>query len=165
MTRGPNRHDDGSSPDDDAPRTPYPEIAWLEPRPSKMGPDKDEWVVPTSTIAFCDALVTEFPELEPNLAEHREDMEGETLPHVFMADVTRWFMERYRAGESRSAKALTDWFDSQYPTADADVRNVIDVSFLENLPWPPDPDAMVSKLLGPHLHQTLLDMQAWRPRS
>jgi hypothetical protein len=99
------------------------------------------------------------------LAEHREDMGGETLAHLFMGDVVRWYMERYLAGDSKRAKGLADWLDAVYPTADAYVQNVVDVSFLEDLPWPPDPNAVATELLGPNLSRALNEMQTWRPGS
>ncbi len=141
-----------------------PEIEWIGRRPEEL-PEPGPYVVPASSIDFCEAMVAQFPDLAPVLAEHREDMGGETLPHLFMGDVVRWYMKRYLTGDRQRAKELADWLDAVYPTADPHIQNVVDVSFLEDLPWPPDPDSVATELLGPNLSRTLEEMQNWRPGS
>jgi hypothetical protein len=91
-------------------------------------------------IAFCDRLAERFPEVGVLLAEHRREY-GETLPHVFMADVARWFVDQSLSTRTGRAKALAGWFDDEYQSLTPYSQNVIDVSLLENLPWPPDPKA------------------------
>lgn len=113
-------------------------------------------------VAFCDSLAERFPDLRPLLAKHREDHDG-TLPHVFMGDVSRWFIDEYRTGHRETIEAMAAWLDDRYPSAGAAVQNVIDVSFLENLPWSPDPDADgIESLLGPRLRRTLAEMRTGR---
>jgi hypothetical protein len=112
---------------------------------------------------LCNRIVIVFPVLEPILVEHRRD-HGQTLAHLFMADVARWYVEQIRRGAPERAAALSAWLDDAYPMQSDFERNVIDVSFLENLPWPPDPDAeAVAATLGPELRRTLRAMQEWRP--
>ena len=139
-----------------------PEIEWIGRHPGEL-PELEPYDVPASSIDFCEAMAAQFPEVARVLAEHREENEGETLPHVFMGDVVRWYMERYLAGDSHSAKGLADWLDAVYPTADEHVQSVVVASFLENLPWPPDPNAVATELLGPNLSRKLDEMQQWRP--
>jgi hypothetical protein len=150
-----------TSSDSDAP---MPEIKWIGRRPGEL-PELEPYPAPASSIAFCEAMAAQFPALAPVLAEHREEHGGETLAHMFMGDVTRWYIERYLAGDSKSARGLADWLEAEYPTADEYVRNVMDVSFLEALPWPPDPYAAAAELLGPNLSRELTEMQHWRPSS
>ena len=49
------------------------------------------WATPESLI---NTLVVEIPELRPMLDEHLHDFDGELLPHLFFADVTRWAEEQ-----------------------------------------------------------------------
>jgi hypothetical protein len=143
---------------------PTREIKWIGRRPWELS-EREPYAAPASSIAFCEALAALFPALASVLAEHREEHRGETLAHLFMGDVARWYVERYLAGDSKAAKGLADWLDAEYPTADEYVRNVVDVSFLEALPWPPDPYGAAAELLGPNLSRELGDMQRWRPSS
>jgi hypothetical protein len=115
-----------------------------------------------SVVTFCEWLVGSFPELAPVLEEHRHEY-GEVLPHVFFGDFTRWFVAGYQAGDVARLRQVAEWLDEQYQTADDVVRDLIAVSFLENLPWPPEPNADVADLLGPLLTERLRYMQTWRP--
>jgi hypothetical protein len=81
-----------------------------------------------------------------------------------MGDVKRWFVQAYRDGRLADAKALADWLDTEYPTMADDARNVVEVSFLYDLPWPPEPEAAgIKGLLPPALANRLTEMQDWRP--
>ena len=114
-----------------------------------------------SDAAFCDRLAELHSELAALLAEHRQDND-ETLPHLFMADVARWFEAKYRAGEREPALALARWLEEEYPSASPTIENVICVSFLEMLPWPPDSDAeAIAEILGRRLRRSLKEMQDW----
>jgi len=115
-----------------------------------------------SGVAFCDRLVERFPELRGLLADHRQ-YHGETLPHVLMGNVTRWAVGEYHDGRREAIAGLADWLEAEYPSASSYVEDLIDDSFLENLPWPPHPEAAaIAQLLGPRLKQSLQDMQKWR---
>lgn len=63
---------------------------------------------------FCDRVASRFPKLAPiRLAEHRTDQSGDTLPHVFMADVARWYLERQRAGDVATVHTFAAWLDNR----------------------------------------------------
>jgi hypothetical protein len=141
---------------------PHPPLGRIPGEPSPTG---FELLVYESDAAFCDRLAELHPELASLLADHRHDND-ETLAHVFMADVERWFEEKYRAGEQEPALALAGWLDEEYPSASPSIENVICVSFLEMLPWPPDSDAeAIAGMLGPSLRRSLQEMQDWEPDS
>ena len=72
------------------PERKYPQIRFI---PNEPRPPLPEFVVEPSTVAFCDRLAERHADLASLLAEHRRDND-ETLPHLFMADVERWFEER-----------------------------------------------------------------------
>lgn len=80
-------------------------------------------------------LRLEIPEIGPLIDGHLETF-GQVLPHVLFGDVTRFAVDAHAAGwedvEGRCLclleRALTD--------GDAEVVNVIEVSFIENVgPW------------------------------
>jgi hypothetical protein len=113
---------------------------------------------------FMRRLVERFAELEPQLAEHRRDNRDQILAHVFMGDVKRWFVQAYRDGRVTDASAFAGWLEAEYEAGPPDTRNVIEVSFLYDLPWPPEADADdIKRLLPPRLATKLASMQDWRP--
>lgn len=142
------------------PKRPHPPIRIITSEPGPVGFDM---LVYESDAAFCDRLAELHPELAALLAEHIEDND-ETLPHLFMSDVARWFEAKYRTGEREPALALAGWLDEEYPSASPSIENAICVSFLEMLPWPPDSDAeAIAELLGPRLRRSQKEMQDWKP--
>jgi hypothetical protein len=94
-----------------------PEIEWVGRRREEV-PDPGPCTPPAASIDFCEAMAAQFPVLDGALAEHRADDFGVVLAHLFMSDVARWQMDRYRAGDFPAAHALADWLDTMYPTAD-----------------------------------------------
>ena len=114
-------------------------------------------------VELCDRVAARFPELALLLEVHRADND-ETLAHIFMDDVARWYVAKHQAGKGGAVKELANWLDTEYPRMAADAQNAIDVSFVESLPWPPDPDAeAIAATLGPRLRATLKEMQEWQP--
>jgi len=144
------------------PNPPHPPPRRIASEPGAAGFELLDY---ESDAAFCDRLAELHPELVSLLAEHRDD-HGETLAHVFMARVEWWFEEKYRAADHEPALALARWLEEEYPSASPSIENVICVSFLEMLPWPPASDAeAMAGMLGPRLRRTLKEMQDWEPDS
>jgi hypothetical protein len=126
---------------------------------------EDDYTPDPDAVAFCERLAELAPELGALLTEHREG-DGETLPHLFMGDVTREVVNEFLAGREMPLRTVAGWLEEQYPTASEPVEDVIALSFLDNLPWPPDPDAeAIEAMLGPRLRTRLKEMQNWRPSS
>ena len=73
--------------------------------------------------------------LHPLLDEHLDDNFAKLLPHVFMGDVARWFVKE---GNSHNASPwvarLVELLDRALVAGSADVRELVQVSFVENLP-------------------------------
>lgn len=92
------------------------------------------------------SLVDSVPDLAPILREHLEDNNGELLPHVFFGDVTRWAV-RQDERDAESIDALLATLEIDYANGDDAVRELIVVSFLENLPL----DSGIRSRLGSHL--------------
>lgn len=94
-----------------------------------------------ATHRFVEMLVSRVPELKPVFDEHIRDND-ELLPHVFMGDVTRFVVDLHAdilkggAASTASSDALLrilSTLESAMRSDDEEVRELIAVSFLENL--------------------------------
>lgn len=88
---------------------------------------------------FFHGLLQDFPQLESSHAEHVEFYE-EFLSHVFLADVVRWAVSLFsEAGHGSAEEAivlrLINFMEGAYVHGDFAVRELIGVSFVENLPY------------------------------
>lgn len=84
---------------------------------------------------LLEALRSEVPEIAPVIDEHT-DFYGEVLLHVLFGDVSRFVEEAYADGRSDVEHRCLDLFDRALREGDAEVENVISVSFVENTePW------------------------------
>lgn len=107
------------------------------------------------TIEFTRRLVEAFPVLEEDYEDHVANY-GETLPHLFasmelMDAVVGSYLghEEYRALDWAAVLA---YLDRQYvEEQDSEVRNVIAVSFVEDLPNRDEPGYGIVEHLGPNL--------------
>ena len=98
---------------------------------------------------FTHRLVSTAPELASVLDEHLDDQEGELLPYVFMADVSRWLFSISSTDPQRAGQVVS-WLESEFSGSGFDVRNLIDVGIVEMLPALPE-GATILNLLGPEL--------------
>jgi hypothetical protein len=106
-------------------------------------------------VAFVGAFCFRFPELMPQLQEHIDDYDG-LLPHVFMADVTRWMLQRFHDDPSDpTIRQVLDFFETAFERATGEEREIIGTSFLENLPRPGEENNGLRALLGPGLQNQL----------
>ncbi len=97
-------------------------------------------------VAFIGSLVWRFQDLLSRFAEHVEDNEGDILPHVFMAEVERW-AETLLADRRNELAALLGALAEGFENGDDAVRNLIDVSFVEQLPYPDEANSQLRDLL------------------
>jgi len=103
-------------------------------------------------IQLVKALAARSLELAGLLAEHQADHRGEILTHVFMGDVTRWLIRIASDSRRRSeVREMLEFLDAKFERGDEGVRELISVSFLENLPEVGEPGSDIVKRLGPHL--------------
>jgi hypothetical protein len=108
-----------------------------------------------SEFVFVGSLVARVPELTPLLQEHLDDYEG-LLPHVFMGDVTRWAIERFKVDETdRSLQNALDFMEGWAATSKEKDQELVVVSLLENLPFPGQDGEGIREVLGPTLRQLL----------
>lgn len=83
--------------------------------------------------SFVKLLLDAVPELKPVYEEHIDDYD-ELLEHVFMGDVARFAEHLYVANpNSESLFRLLEVLDKLYVVGDEKLKELISVSFLENL--------------------------------
>ena len=116
-----------------------------------------------SEVDLCRRIAARFDELGGLLREH-EDFNREVLPYVFMGDVTRWYVEKWRDNDPVTG-AFANWLEGEFVRGDGGTKNVIGVSFVEHLPLPSRKNASdVADSLGPGLRAELEKLRQWRPR-
>jgi hypothetical protein len=103
--------------------------------------------VSTATDDFSRRIASAVTPLNSILRDHLEYF-GELLPHVLFGDIARWTQEALgTAPRSPWVSRLIELLDSGYADEGDDVRELIVVSFLENLFDEP----ALAAVLGPHL--------------
>ena len=110
---------------------------------------RGEQVVRLGTIAW------RFPAFVRFVDEHLVDMGGEVLPHLLMADCERWAESLVDNDRPQLARLLALLDEAAGGGGGADVVNLVDVSFVENLPYDGEPNAAIRDLLGPRLRALL----------
>jgi hypothetical protein len=105
--------------------------------------------VSAATEAAIEQLVAAHPALTPVLDDHREYY-GEMLPHIIMADIVRWLVD-HRGEDPRVWLSVLAWMEARYSEGPEDVRNLIAVSGVDEIPDPGQPGAELRALLGPAL--------------
>lgn len=118
---------------------------------------------------FFEQLLSSVPSFLPVYKEHIEDND-ELLHHVLMGDLTRFFIQLYRAGykegdsDKRNAfRKVMEVLDRGLLSPDEKLQELIAVSFLENL-WQSEQDfEQIRNLLTPALMNELRALESWRP--
>lgn len=113
--------------------------------------------IPPSTIACVNTLLDKVPELRPVYDEHIHD-NGELLPHMFFGDVTRYAVQQVRWGEMGPAKPverILQVLDQSMGSGDEQVKELIAVSFIENLVEHDDVLESLKGLVGPNLEKEI----------
>ncbi len=111
-------------------------------------------------VAFVHALAEEVPKLRRPLRRHVAYYE-ETLPHLFMGDVSRFAVGRFRKCAAGSADAcaflaaLLGALEHGMAEGPEIVQELISVSFLENLADEMAASSRFRALLGPALRKEL----------
>ncbi|MFC9928500.1 hypothetical protein [Streptomyces sp. NPDC127190] len=110
---------------------------------------------------FFQGLLQGFPQLEGMRAEHLEFYE-EFLSHVFLAEVARWAVGLFgHAGQGVTEEAvgvrLIDFIETAYVHGNCAVRELIRVSFVENLPSSGQEGARINEHLMGNLRRIFLE--------
>ncbi len=83
--------------------------------------------------SFVKLLLETVPELIPVYDEHIDDYD-KLLEHVFMGDVTRFVEQLYSDNsDSECLARLLEFLDRAFSTDDEKLKELVSVSFLENL--------------------------------
>ena len=106
------------------------------------------------TDALVRSVEEQVPATAPLVADHIDFYE-ELLPHVLFGDITRWAQDEARRDPASPALArLLELLEAAYVEGDNDVRNVLTVSFVENL----DVGSPVLARLGPNLRPVAAEL-------
>ena len=115
------------------------------------------------TIRFVQEMVDRFPCLKSSLNEHSQAY-SEILPHVFLGEISEIVaatIQGIRPGISdvslsqRELRDLLDFFEATFETRGDEIKELIAVSFLENLPGPTEGGSKIREKLGPNLTKQL----------
>lgn len=112
------------------------------------------------SVVFIHELTTAVPRLKDLLARHVADC-GELLPHVYMGDVSRFAIRQHREGVGGASgpRAVLDVLFTILERAategSEDVKELITVSFLENVAEEMAASTDLRSLLGPTLRREL----------
>ena len=115
-----------------------------EPMAAPVEPGRG--VIQPGAWSFVGHLVWTLPDLAPVFEEHLSDQGGTLLPHVFMADVERW-AESVVDASPAIVEALLDELAVGWLRGGDAVANLIEVSFVENLPYPDEPAVELRSML------------------
>lgn len=117
-------------------------------------------MIEKATLLFVRQLADEFPDILAVLEEHETDNFGEILPHVFMGTLT-FHLTSLIPQALQNARQLSelhrvlDRLERVYVTGPPEVRNLLAVSFLENLPYQDETGAGIREMIGPTLKAQL----------
>jgi hypothetical protein len=109
------------------------------------------------TIVCIQHLLDQVPELRPLYEEHLHDYD-ELLPHVFLGDVTRYVVQQVRSGDtcpSKLVKRILESLEQCMASGDERAKELVSVSFIENLANHSDVLAKLYGQLGPNLSTEL----------
>jgi hypothetical protein len=110
---------------------------------------------------FVPRLFREAPQFEAQFRKENDD--SLVLPHLVMADFTRWFIDLCRQSrldpERRaSAERLAAFLDHEFQAGGEPVDELIGVSFLEPIYQAGDDLPLVRAMLGPVLRRALAEI-------
>lgn len=102
-------------------------------------------------VALAETIARVSPDLREMWAVHVEENLGSPLPHLFMGEVAQWFVGPSTGSADRVA--LCHVLEAAMASGDSSVRELIQVSFIENLPT--DTPPWITTCFGPALNADL----------
>jgi hypothetical protein len=109
----------------------------------------------TENAAFIESLLRLVPALMPIYDEHLADNDT-LLPHVFMGDVTRFAILKAHDLGSRNVMAeLLDHLEEGLESGAEEVKELIIVSFIENLRGEGPTVEMIRPLMGTNMRKAV----------
>jgi hypothetical protein len=126
--------------------------AVLGPRLAAEVAERRAWRARPADTELAQRLVAAVPRLAALAAENTYGDHDDVLIHRFLADVALRLADSAEAGQLDEARAVLAVLEEAWG---GDGDEPIAVSFVENLPWPHEPGAGLTDLLGPHLRGEL----------
>ena len=85
------------------------------------------------SLALIERVLIDVPELRETYAQHLAEY-GDPLPHVFMADVVRFVLEKVENHEAQAALVrLLERLDEEIRIGSQAIQDLVGTSFAENL--------------------------------
>lgn len=98
--------------------------------------------------ALIKGIVERFVGLGPIYKDHLEDNNNEVLPHVLFWDFTNAIVNSFLGRDPYIKwRDLLLFLDDEYGRGDSYLRGILEVSFLENLPYPNEAGSEIVKWL------------------
>jgi hypothetical protein len=113
-------------------------------------------------VALVGGLCLEFPELRELLQEHLDDYDG-LLPHLLLADVTRWLVARLseKGRDDALLASVLGFVEDHFASGSEHVSELIAVSILETMPLKGEDGAELRELLGPAMRDYVERHLTW----
>jgi hypothetical protein len=110
-------------------------------------------------------LLGAVPELAPAYEQHLADNDGELLLHVLFGDLTRFVVAAQAGKDDALVTRSLSFVERLLVEGDEGTKNLVAVSFVENLAWEADAGSdQVRQRFPPHLAAELRAQREWRPR-
>ena len=91
--------------------------------------------VPLTRATFVVGLLNAVPEVRGIVTENTDDLDGDVLLHLLVADLRRLTLAAWvRRDEGLTARCLL-FLDDALRDGDDDVQNAVAVSFVEDIGW------------------------------
>jgi hypothetical protein len=144
----------------DGPRAQVLDLLGPKLHAARLRMDRDvRAAIPDSLPRFLDRLAAAVPPVRDKLDEHVRENRG-VLPHTFLEDVVAEVNRLYLAGRTEEIMPFLHFLETEFGL-DAEVDNLIAVSFVDELPRPGEPGADIERLLGPKLRGELERQRNW----
>jgi hypothetical protein len=113
-------------------------------------------------VALAGGLCLEFVELRPVLQEHLDDYDG-LLPHLLLADVTRWLVARLSENgrDDPVLVSVLDFLEKHFASGGEHVSELIAVSVLETMPLKGEEGDEIRGLVGPAMRAHVDRYLSW----
>lgn len=110
---------------------------------------------------LADAIARVDPKVHQLLVGHLDDMGGELLITVFLADIARWAATPDASTDA--IQKLCDLLEDVFVRGDATAKDIVGAGFVESLPAIDEPGGGILNHLGLALRQVAEDMSLTKP--